>query len=342
MIASFQQWASRRYANAMNAPYLPRMRHDDLREVAKASPCHINLVFSLVRIILMTPYVLMNYDLSLDPRSNAECGKSRDIGSDFKAVLCGIPGTTSGVGVNVSDRFRDSIVSVERFDDRLMKIVVAAKEQLFYFFSAYAPQTGCSDQARDEFWNLLDEKTAEVPPKDVIIVAGDLSGHVRAPKDGYSCHGGFGYRARNTDGERILDFAESHNLTIVNTVFRKRDSHLISYNSGSSKSQLGFVLWKNRDRDGLPTASTADVHPKDRPSEAKVNRAMRCCKNKVVANKREGSSCDFTRTVADSHDCRRNWEESNRRDTPGCKIGTRHYEAWATQSRQADMAVDGR
>ncbi|VDO64952.1 unnamed protein product [Heligmosomoides polygyrus] len=58
-----------------------------------------------------------------------------------------------------------------------MKIVVAAEDRLYYFFSSYAPQTGCSDQAKDEFWNLLDEKTAEVPPKDVIIVAGDLNGH---------------------------------------------------------------------------------------------------------------------------------------------------------------------
>ncbi|VDP45943.1 unnamed protein product [Heligmosomoides polygyrus] len=61
----------------------------------------------------------------------------------------------------VSERFRDSIVSVEPFYDRLMKIVAAAKERLFHFFSAYAPQTGCSDQAKDEFWSLLDEKTAE-------------------------------------------------------------------------------------------------------------------------------------------------------------------------------------
>ncbi|VDO91096.1 unnamed protein product [Heligmosomoides polygyrus] len=106
--------------------------------------------------------------------------KSRNIGRGFKAVLCGSPRTTSGVGIIVSERFRDSIVSVERFDDRLMKIVAAAKERLYHLFSAYAPQTGCSDQAKEEFWRLLDEKTAEVPPKDVIIVAGDLNGHVGA------------------------------------------------------------------------------------------------------------------------------------------------------------------
>ncbi|VDP46214.1 unnamed protein product [Heligmosomoides polygyrus] len=136
------------------------------------------------------------------------------------------PRTTGGVGIIVSERFRDSIVSVERFDYRLMKIVVAAMERLYHFFSAYAPQTGCSGQAKEEFWSLLDEKTAEVPPKDIIIIACDLNGHIGATKDGYSCHGGFGYGSRSADGGRNLEYAESHNLTIVNTVFRKRDSHL--------------------------------------------------------------------------------------------------------------------
>ncbi|VDP10801.1 unnamed protein product [Heligmosomoides polygyrus] len=46
-----------------------------------------------------------------------------------------------------------------------MKTAVAGKERLYYFFSAYALQTGCSDQAKDEFWSLLDKKAAEVPQK---------------------------------------------------------------------------------------------------------------------------------------------------------------------------------
>ncbi|VDO92280.1 unnamed protein product [Heligmosomoides polygyrus] len=98
------------------------------------------------------------------------------------------------------------------------------------------------------FFSLLDEKTAELPSKDVIIVAGDLNGHVGATKDGCSCHGGFGNGSGNADDERILDYAESQSLTIVNTIFRKRDPHLISYYSGSTKTQIDFVLVKDRDR----------------------------------------------------------------------------------------------
>ncbi|VDP24502.1 unnamed protein product [Heligmosomoides polygyrus] len=97
-----------------------------------------------------------------------------------------------------------------------------------------------------------DEKTAEVPSQDVIIVAGDVKGHVGAAKDGYSCHGGLGFGLRNADGERILEYAESHDLTIVSTRFRKCESHLISFYSGNSKTQIDFVLVRNRDQ-GLVT-----------------------------------------------------------------------------------------
>ncbi|VDP08554.1 unnamed protein product [Heligmosomoides polygyrus] len=89
------------------------------------------------------------------------CCKSRDIGRGFKAILCGSPRTTGSVGVIISKRLRDAVVSVERSNDRLMKVVVAAEQRICHFFSAYAPQSGCSERAKDKFWILLDEKTAE-------------------------------------------------------------------------------------------------------------------------------------------------------------------------------------
>ncbi|VDP53770.1 unnamed protein product [Heligmosomoides polygyrus] len=69
---------------------------------------------------------------------------------------------------------------------------------------------------------------------------------------------------------------------------------------------------------------------------------MRCTKYQVVANEREGSSRDSSRSVTDSHDCRRRLEESDRRDSSICTVGTQHYEAWTTPGRQAGIAVGRR
>ncbi|VDP02272.1 unnamed protein product [Heligmosomoides polygyrus] len=102
------------------------------------------------------------------------------------------------------------------------------------------------DQAKDELWSLLDEKTAEVTSRDAIIVVGNQWAH----------------------SERILEYADSHNLTIMNTVFRKRDSHLISFYSGNTKTQVDFVLVKNRDRSLVTDAKIVPyetVVPQHRP-----------------------------------------------------------------------------
>ncbi|VDO66563.1 unnamed protein product [Heligmosomoides polygyrus] len=145
----------------------------------------------------------------------------------------------------------------------LMKVVIAAEGRRYHLFSAYAPQTGCSERAKDEFWSLLDEKTAEVPLQDVIIVAGDLNGHVGAAKDGYGCHDGLGFGSRNADGERILEYAEFHDLTNVNARFRKPKSYLISFYNGNSKAQIDFVLVRNRDQ-GLERSIKDQVVPSER------------------------------------------------------------------------------
>ncbi|WKY05395.1 hypothetical protein Q1695_005977 [Nippostrongylus brasiliensis] len=172
--------------------------------------------------------------------------KSRDIGRGFKVLYFGSHKTMNGVGVAVSERFRDSIAEVKRFSDRFMKIIVVTEERRVHFFTAYAPQTGCSEEVKDEFWALLHEKTAEIPSEEMVIVAGDLNGHVGISKEGFKCHGGFGYGIRIEDGERILEYACSHNLGITNTMFQKRPSHLISFYSGNTRSQID-VLVRRRD-----------------------------------------------------------------------------------------------
>ncbi|KAL6729362.1 hypothetical protein Aduo_000423 [Ancylostoma duodenale] len=169
--------------------------------------------------------------------------KSNDIRCGFKIVYTGSPGTRNGV-------------------------VIVTLERRIHFFSAYAPQTGCTDRVKDDFWALIDEKTAAVPPEDTVIIAGDLNGYVGVTKDGYRCHGGFGYRVCNDDGERILDYSESHNLVIANTKFRKRPSHLVSFYSGSNKTQIDYVLVRYRDQKLVTDAKVVPyetVTPQHRP-----------------------------------------------------------------------------
>ena len=54
--------------------------------------------------------------------------------------------------------------------------------------------------------------------------------------------GRHGFGSRNEDGEKLLEFAGSLDLVVLNTFFHKRESQTVTYESGGHKSQIDFVL----------------------------------------------------------------------------------------------------
>ena len=81
---------------------------------------------------------------------------------------------------------------------------------------------------------------------------GDWNGHVGAAADGYeNVHGGRGYGDRNTEGERILEFATANDLVIGNTLFIKRESHLVTFQSAGRKTQIDYVLYSRKLRNAV-------------------------------------------------------------------------------------------
>jgi len=61
---------------------------------------------------------------------------------------------------------------------------------------------------------------------------------------------------RNEAGENFLDFAQSYDITIINTYFRKREEHCISYKRGRNRLQIDHFMWKRvKDSKGIPGES---------------------------------------------------------------------------------------
>ena len=46
----------------------------------------------------------------------------------------------------------------------------------------------------------------------------------------------------------MLNFALAYDLLIANTVFKKRESHLVTFRSGQHSSQIDFILARREDR----------------------------------------------------------------------------------------------
>lgn len=71
-----------------------------------------------------------------------------------------------------------------------------------------------------------------------------MNAHVGESGNGYEgVHGGMGFGRRNVEEERLLEMAEAAEITILNTWFKKRQSHLITYKSGQNETQIDYISW---------------------------------------------------------------------------------------------------
>ena len=102
---------------------------------------------------------------------------------------------------------------------------------------------GCTQEEKDEFWEHMDAETQAVARSERLVVAGDLNGHVGRDRYGYDgVHGGQGLGVRNEEGIKIMDFATAYQMTLMNTYYKKRENHLVTYNSGGRRSQIDFIM----------------------------------------------------------------------------------------------------
>ncbi|XP_068203586.1 craniofacial development protein 2-like [Palaemon carinicauda] len=78
-----------------------------------------------------------------------------------------------------------------------------------------------------------------------VIVGADLNGHIGSENKAIGrVHGSHGIGERNPEGESVVNFALSFGMVIVNTFFKKKREHLITYSSQGRCSQIGYFLYK--------------------------------------------------------------------------------------------------
>ena len=101
----------------------------------------------------------------------------------------------------------------------------------------YAPQMGLSDDIKKVFWEELEEVLQSIPQHEKLFLGGDFNGHIGDKAYGYvRTHGGFRFGERNSGGKAVLDFAIAFDLTVVNSLFKKKEEHLVTFRSGSCRT----------------------------------------------------------------------------------------------------------
>ena len=117
------------------------------------------------------------------------------------------------------------------------------RRSAIYVISVYAPQVGCNTEEKEEFWNELDEEVQKIPGSERVVIGADLNSHVGEGNTGDErVMGRYGVRERNEEGQRIVDFAKRIDMAVLNTYFKKKEEHRVTYQSGGRCTQVDYVL----------------------------------------------------------------------------------------------------
>ena len=107
----------------------------------------------------------------------------------------------------------------------------------------YAPRPGLSAKEKDRFHKQLLVLVTSVAPSEILVITGGFTGHIGRYSQGFNQHNGwYGCRTQNQEGMRILDLYAATNLAVTNTLFRKRNSQLVTHNSGGCTTQIDYIL----------------------------------------------------------------------------------------------------
>ena len=59
--------------------------------------------------------------------------------------------------------------------------------------------------------------------------------------------GRYGAGTRNKKGSMVMEFAKRMDLAVVNSYFKKKDKHSVTYKSGGKITQVDYVMCRRRD-----------------------------------------------------------------------------------------------
>ena len=102
-------------------------------------------------------------------------------------------------------------------------------------------------EEKNDFWEDLDGLIENISKEERLLLGTDLNGHVGEGNiEDEEIMGRYGAGTKNKEGSMVVDFGKTMNLAIVNTYFKKKDEHRVTYKSGGKCTQVDYVMCTRR------------------------------------------------------------------------------------------------
>ena len=98
--------------------------------------------------------------------------------SRYKFFCSGDDSGVGGIGVLLVEKWIEKVISVERIDHRLLCMGILVGKLIVNPLCAYSPQSGRPNEEKEKFFETLLSNIVKAPDDEILIVAGDLNGHV--------------------------------------------------------------------------------------------------------------------------------------------------------------------
>ena len=188
-----------------------------------------------------------NVDILCLQESKWKESKARNIGGRRKIFYNGADERKNGIGIVLREELAESVLEVKRVSDKLMAMKLEVNGSILNIVSAYAPQVNKSMEKKNDFWEDLDGLIESISKEKRIDLGADLNGHVGEENIGdEEIMGRYGAGTRNKEGSIVVDFGKRMDLAIVNTYFKKKDEHRVTYKSGGKSTQVDYVMCRRR------------------------------------------------------------------------------------------------
>ena len=188
-----------------------------------------------------------NVDILCLQETRWKGSKAKNIGGGCKIFYNGADGRKNGIGIVLREELAESVLEVKRVSDRLMAMKLEVNGSILNIVRAYAPQVNNSMEEKNDFWEDLDGLIESISKEERIVLRADLNGHVGEGNIGdEEIMGRYGAGTRNKEGSMVVDFGKRMDLAIVNTYFKKKDEHRVTYKSGGKSTQVDYVMCRRR------------------------------------------------------------------------------------------------
>ncbi|XP_060533769.1 craniofacial development protein 2-like [Cylas formicarius] len=195
----------------------------------------------------------------------------------------------NGVAIILNKQTNEAVKGFIPISSRVALIKIKSKPFDLNIIQSYAPTTESSEQEMEEFYEQLRTALKHTRREEVNMMLGDMNAMVGQGKFEVVV-GEFGLGVRNERGERLIEFCEEMNFTIMNTFFKLPSRRLYTWKSPANSShriirnQIDFIMINRRYRNAVVSCKTypgADI-----PSDHNLLLARTKLRLKKIVKKR--------------------------------------------------------